>query len=97
MLVAFDLVQRYLRSLGFEVTYVRNITDIDDKIIKRAAEEDKKPEEVAKLFTEAYFEDMKSLGVDAVNRYAPATDFITQIVAQVDRRALIKRRSYWNK
>jgi cysteinyl-tRNA synthetase len=37
MLVAFDLVQRYLRSLGYQVTYVRNITDIDDKIIERAA------------------------------------------------------------
>ena len=37
MLVAFDLVQRYLRSLGYKVTYVRNVTDIDDKIIERAA------------------------------------------------------------
>src|ERR1700759_3303031 len=37
MLVVFDLIQRYLRSLGYKVTYVRNVTDIDDKIIERAA------------------------------------------------------------
>jgi cysteinyl-tRNA synthetase len=83
--VFFDFFAKYLRSQGYEVNYLQNITDIDDKIIKRAAEENKKPEAVAELFTKAYFEDMKTLGVDAVTEYAPATKFITQIVAQVER------------
>ena len=83
--IFFDFFAKYLRSQGYDVNYLQNITDIDDKIIKRAAEEGKTPEEVAKFFTEAYLEDMKALGVDAVTEYAPATKFITQIVAQVER------------
>lgn len=83
--IFFDFFGKYLRSQGYDVKYVQNITDVDDKIIKRAAEENKKPEELAQFFTDAYFEDMKALGVDAVSEYAPATKFITQIVAQVER------------
>lgn len=83
--IFFDFFAKYLRSQDYEVNYLQNITDIDDKIIKRAAEEQKSPEAVAKFFTEAYFEDMKTLGVDGVTEYAPATKFITQIIAQVER------------
>ncbi len=83
--IFFDFFAKYLRSQGYDVFYLQNVTDIDDKIIKRAAEENKKPEELAKFFTEAYREDMNALGVDAVTEYAPATKFITQIVAQVAR------------
>ncbi len=83
--IFFDFFAKYLRSLGYKVNYLQNITDIDDKIIKRAAEENKKPEELAKFYTQAYFEDMKALGVDAVSEYAPATKFIPQIIAQVER------------
>src|SRR5579872_7202634 len=62
--IFFDFFAKYLRSQGYEVEYLQNITDIDDKIIKRAAEENKKPETVAEFFTEAYFEDMKMLGIE---------------------------------
>lgn len=85
--VFFDFFAKYLRSQGYDVDYLQNITDIDDKIIARATEENKKPEDIASHFTKAYFEDMKNLGVDAVTTYAPATDFITQIVAQIERLA----------
>src|ERR1700729_2870429 len=68
--IFFDFFAKYLRSQGYEVNYLQNITDIDDKIIKRAAEEHKKPEAVADFFTEAYLEDMKTLGVTAVTEYA---------------------------
>jgi cysteinyl-tRNA synthetase len=83
--IFFDFVAKYLRSQGYDVSYVQNITDIDDKIIKRAAEQQKEPTEIAREFTAAYFEDMATLGVDGVTKYAPATDFITQIAAQVER------------
>ncbi|HEY5220532.1 MAG TPA: cysteine--tRNA ligase [Candidatus Paceibacterota bacterium] len=83
--IFFDFFAKYLRARGYDVTYVQNITDIDDKIIRRAAEEHKEPAVLAKHFTEAYFEDMKALSVDAVSEYAAATNFISQITAQVER------------
>src|SRR5581483_5243388 len=83
--IFFDFFAKYLRAQGFDVNYLQNITDVDDKIIVRAKEEHRTPEEVATFFTEAYFDDMQALGVDAVTEYAPAILFITQIVAQVER------------
>lgn len=83
--IFFDFFAKYLRLQGYEVFYLQNITDVDDKIIKRAEEEKKDPAEVAKFYTVAYYGDMEALGVDAVTKYAPATDFISQIVAQVQR------------
>jgi cysteinyl-tRNA synthetase len=85
--IFFDFFAKYLRSQGYDVFYLQNITDIDDKIIRRASEEQEEPAKLAKKFTEAYFDDMKSLGVTAVTKYAPATNFITQIAAQVERLA----------
>jgi cysteinyl-tRNA synthetase len=83
--IFFDFFVKYLRAQGHEVTYLQNVTDLDDKIISRATERGIKPDELAKQFSRAYLEDMQALGVDAVSRYAPATDFISQIVAQVER------------
>lgn len=83
--IFFDFFAKYLRAQGYEVEYLQNITDIDDKIIARAMVDGKETGEIAHRFTQAYFEDMKSLGVDAVTTYAPATNFISQIVAQVER------------
>ena len=62
MLTAFDMVNRYLRYRGFEVTYVRNITDIDDKIIKRAAEKGEPIDAVTGRFIQAMNEDAAALG-----------------------------------
>src|ERR1700720_2537851 len=61
MLTVFDLVQRYLRVLGFKVTFVRNITDIDDKIIERAAKNGESWAELAHRFTVAMHEDCAKL------------------------------------
>src|SRR6266700_5914152 len=63
MLTVFDLVQRYLRYRGFKVTYVRNITDIDDKIIKRAAENGEPIDAVTGRFIQAMDEDAQALGL----------------------------------
>ncbi len=81
----FDFFAKLLRARGYEVHYLQNITDVDDKIIAKALTENKGTGAIAARFTEAYFEDMKALGVDAVTTYAPATQFIPQIVAQVER------------
>src|SRR6185295_954434 len=59
---AFDIIIRYFRWRGFEVTYVRNITDIDDKIIKRANENNESFSAVVDRFTQAIHEDFKALG-----------------------------------
>ncbi len=83
--VFFDLFAKLLRARGYEVHYLQNITDVDDKIIAKAAAEHRSAAEVAATFTEAYLDDMRALGVDAVTTYAPATAFISQIVAQVER------------
>ena len=80
---AFDSIIRYLRSQRIKVYYLQNITDIDDKIIKRAAEEKKHPHTIANFFTRAYKQDMKALGVVSVNKYAKATGYIRQIVKQI--------------
>jgi cysteinyl-tRNA synthetase len=83
----FDLVVRHLRLRGLDVRYVQNITDIDDKIIARAAERGVDPIELAREYEALFREDMATLGNTAVSDYARATDFIDQIVSQVRRLA----------
>jgi cysteinyl-tRNA synthetase len=81
MLTVFDLVQRYLRMRGFKVTYVRNITDIDDKIIQRAAETGENWADLARRFTAAMHEDCARLGLAAPDAEPRATEYIPQIIA----------------
>jgi cysteinyl-tRNA synthetase len=81
--VQFDVIVRYLRHRGYKVFYLQNITDLDDKIINRARKENKKPEEIAKRFEKAYFEDMKALDIKSITQYARATDYINAIIKQV--------------
>ncbi len=87
--IAFDIVARYLRQCGLQVTYVQNITDIDDKIIARAAENKKDPQKLAREVEATYFEDMNALGISSVTTYARATEHIEAIIAQIN--ALIRR------
>jgi cysteinyl-tRNA synthetase len=81
MLTVFDLVQRYLRSRGYKVTYVRNITDIDDKILQRAAEKGEDWQLFARRFTKAMHEDCATLGLQSPDLEPRATDFIAPIIA----------------
>ncbi len=87
--VMFDIVARYLKWRGYKLNYVQNITDIDDKIIKRANENKEAPEKLAKRFETAYYEDMSALNVIAVDKYARASDNIKEIINQIQR--LIKK------
>ena len=81
MLTVFDLVQRYLRSRGYKVTYVRNITDIDDKIIQRAADNGEDWAELARRFTVAMHEDCATLGLQPPDVEPRATEYIGPIIA----------------
>jgi len=81
--VFFDVVAKYLRYKGFEVDYIQNITDIEDKIIKKAQDEKRDPLELAKDYENKFLEDMKSLSVDSISKYARATDHIEQVISQV--------------
>lgn len=81
--IQFDFIVRYLRYRGYDVTYVQNITDIDDKIIKRSQEKGITWDKLAREFETIYLEDMVSLHNTAVTKYARATDYINQIVNQV--------------
>ena len=80
MLTVFDLVQRYLRSSGYRVTYVRNITDIDDKIIQRAAENGEDWRSLAERFIAAMHEDCSALGLQSPDFEPRATDYIAPII-----------------
>ncbi|MDD5892730.1 MAG: class I tRNA ligase family protein, partial [Coriobacteriaceae bacterium] len=61
--LTFDVVRRYFAFRGYEVTFVQNITDVDDKIIKRANEEGKTPAQIAAFYTDAFIDAMHRFGV----------------------------------
>jgi cysteinyl-tRNA synthetase len=88
-LIAFDLVQRWLRYSGYEIDYVRNITDIDDKIIRRAAENGEAIQALTDRFIRAMDEDLAALGMARPEHEPRATAHMPQIVALISR--LIER------
>jgi cysteinyl-tRNA synthetase len=81
--ISFDVIARYLKYRGFTVFYIQNITDLDDKILKRAAELSSSPLELARRYEKKYLHDMKLLGVENVNLYARATEHIPEIIKQI--------------
>ena len=89
MLIAFDVIVRYLRARGFDVTYVRNITDIDDKILQRAEENQELFSDLTARFIAAMHEDEKALGILPPDLEPRATGHIDQIVAMIE--VLIER------
>jgi cysteinyl-tRNA synthetase len=82
--ISFDVIARYLKYRGFSVFYMQNITDVDDKILKRAEETGRDPLELAREFELKYLEDMKTLGVENVNFYARATEHVHEIISQIE-------------
>ena len=82
-LVVFDVIYRYLKHLGFNVTYVRNYTDIDDKIIKRAQEEGVTYKEISERYIKEFDYDMELLGVEKPTHAPRATDHIPEMIAMV--------------
>ena len=84
VLVVFDMVQRWLRASGLRVTYVRNITDIDDKIMKRAAENGEPPEALSERFIRSMDEDAAALGVLKPDHEPRATQYVPQMLAMIE-------------
>jgi cysteinyl-tRNA synthetase len=86
--VAFDIIVRYLRHAGYDVTYVRNFTDIDDKIIRKANQEGIPFAEVTKKYIDAFYEDFDRLGLLRPDVEPRATEHIPEIVALTERLVL---------
>jgi cysteinyl-tRNA synthetase len=93
VLVVFDVIVRHLRSLGYAVTYVRNITDIDDKIIARAQENSESINALTQRFIDAMHEDADALGVLRPDAEPRATDSMADILGMI-RRLLDKGYAY---
>ena len=82
-LVVFDMVRRYLRHRGYQVNYVRNITDIDDKIITRAAQNSEPMEALTARFITAMDEDCAALGVETPEHEPRATAYVPEIIRMI--------------
>ena len=87
--ISFDMIRRYLIWRSFDVTFVQNVTDVDDKIIRRAAEEARTAAEVAEEYTRLFIEDMRAAGVQDPDIRPKATEEIGTMIALIER--LIER------
>ncbi|NLG75433.1 MAG: class I tRNA ligase family protein, partial [Xanthomonadaceae bacterium] len=83
--IAFDVVRRYLTYKGYKVIFVRNITDIDDKIIARAAENGESVRELTDRFIKAMHEDYDRLGILRPDHEPRATEHIPSIIAMTEK------------
>ena len=81
--IVFDVLVRYFRARGFEVTYVRNFTDVDDKIIARANEVGEDPKIIAEKYIDAFYEDMDRIGVMKADIEPRATEHIDGMIAMI--------------
>jgi cysteinyl-tRNA synthetase len=82
-IVVFDTIRRYLTYRGYEVIYVQNFTDVDDKIIKRAREEKETPANLAQKYIDAYFKDADALNILRANVYPRVTEHMAEIINMV--------------
>ena len=81
--VFFDTLRRYLEYKGYNVIYVQNFTDVDDKIIRRAVSENKTQKEIAEMYIQEYFKDMESLNVKKADFHPKVTENIDEIIDAV--------------
>ncbi len=84
--IAYDMIARYLRYRGYNLYFLMNITDVDDKIINRAKERNIEPSKLAREFEQSFYEDMKTLDVfSGINLFARASEHIPEIISQIER------------
>jgi len=81
--IVFDVLVKYLRSRGFRVTYVRNFTDVDDKIIDRAKQLGKEPKALAEEYIQAFYDDMGKLGILNADKEPRATEHIQGMIDMI--------------
>ena len=93
MVVVFDMVARWLRASGYDLTYVRNITDIDDKIIKRAAENGEPIQALTARFIDAMNEDFGALGIIHPDHEPRATEHVPGMIALIQK-LIVNGRAY---
>ncbi|MFG5778258.1 cysteine--tRNA ligase [Comamonas sp. J-3] len=93
-MVAFDIVQRWLRASGYQITYVRNVTDIEDKIIKRAVENGETIRSLTDRMIDALHQDADALGIERPTHEPRATEYVPQmlsIISQLEGKGLAYR------
>src|SRR5690606_11143411 len=83
--VVYDVLVRHLRDVGVDVTFVRNVTDVDDKILNRAKERGESPLELSEHFRQAYVTDMHRLGNLDPDVEPKVSDHIPEIIASIER------------
>jgi cysteinyl-tRNA synthetase len=81
--LAFDIIARYLKFSGYRVRYLMNITDVAERVVQRAEKLNRDPLEFARQYEAAFLEDMRSLGINNVDRYERASEYIPQMIDQV--------------
>src|SRR5687768_14914589 len=85
MLIVFDMIARYLRFAGYRVTFVRNFTDIDDKIIRRANQEGVAAHEISERYIAEFRQDVVALGALPPEVEPKATDHVAEMIAHIER------------
>ncbi|KUO64437.1 MAG: cysteine--tRNA ligase [Gracilibacter sp. BRH_c7a] len=84
MLVVFDMIRRYLIYKGYDVTYIQNFTDVDDKIINKAVEEGYSPKELAEKYIREYFKDAQTLNILPATVHPKATEHIPEMIEIIE-------------
>jgi len=78
-----DIVRRYLEYKGYQVTFVMNLTDVDDKIIKKSIEENKPAKEVSEFYVREFFNDIEKLKIKKATHYPKATEFMNEMIEMI--------------
>ena len=84
-IIVFDMIDKYLRYRGYDVTHLTNFTDVDDKIINRAAELGIDPLQLSRNYIDRYLEDIDRLGVRRADAYPKASENIDQIICMIEK------------
>ena len=82
--INYDVIRRYLRHKGYDVSYIQNFTDINEKIVKRAEEEEMAPMELADKYSKAYINDLKSLNVEMPDEFCRVSDNVNKIIEMIE-------------
>jgi cysteinyl-tRNA synthetase len=83
--ILYDIFRRYLKYRGFDVKFIMNLTDVDDRIIQKSIEDKIPASDVAKKYSDAFFDDLKKLGVERADEYPKATETIPEMITLIEK------------